>query len=76
MTGPPIPDQPAPRRPRLLTEYLGLLGVLAVLVALFGVTTDHFLTRATFTTLANQIPALTLISFVLTLVLIGGGLYL
>jgi ribose transport system permease protein len=74
VTGPPMPDPSAPRRPRLLSEYLGLLGVLAVLVVLFGATTDHFLTRATFTTLANQIPALTVIAVGLTLVLIAGGI--
>jgi ribose transport system permease protein len=74
VTSHPPPDAPAPHRPRLLTEYLGLVGVLAVLLALFGATTDHFLTRATFTTLANQIPALTVIAVGLTLVLIAGGI--
>jgi len=62
------------RHSRLLTEYLGLIGVLVVLVLLFGATTDHFLTRLTFTTLANQIPALTVIAVGLTLVLIAGGI--
>ena len=57
-----------------LAEYVGLVGVLVALVALFGVTTDHFLTRLTFTTLANQIPALTVIAVGLTLVLIAGGI--
>ena len=78
MTGVPASggqaDASAARRPRLLTEYVGLIGVLAVLVALFGATTDHFLTRLTFTTLANQIPALTVIAVGLTLVLIAGGI--
>ena len=62
------------RHSRLLTEYLGLIGVLVVLALLFGATTDHFLTRLTFTTLANQIPALTVIAVGLTLVLIAGGI--
>jgi ribose transport system permease protein len=62
------------RHSRLLTEYLGLIGVLVALVLLFGATTDHFLTPLTFTTLANQIPALTVIAVGLTLVLIAGGI--
>ena len=62
------------RARRAVGEYLGLLGVLAVLVALFAATTDHFLTGLTFTTLANQIPALTVIAVGLTLVLIAGGI--
>jgi ribose transport system permease protein len=68
------PRTAAPPRPRLVTEYVGLIGVLVVLVALFGATTDRFLTPATFTTLANQIPALTVIAVGLTLVLIAGGI--
>ena len=48
--------------------------MLVVLVLLFGATSDHFLTRLTFTTLANQIPALTVIAVGMTLVLIAGGI--
>jgi ribose transport system permease protein len=59
---------------RAAAEYLGLIGVLLALVALFAATTDHFLTPSTFTTLANQIPALTVIAGGLTLVLIVGGI--
>jgi ribose transport system permease protein len=55
-------------------ESLGLVVVLALLVALFGALSDHFLTRITFTTLANQIPALTVIAVGMTLVLIAGGI--
>jgi ribose transport system permease protein len=55
-------------------EYVGLLVVLALLVALFGTLSDHFFTRITFTTLANQIPALTVIAVGMTLVLIAGGI--
>ena len=74
MTDASVSSSPAPRRPRIFTEYVGLLGVLVVLVVLFGATTDHFLTPLTFTTLANQLPALTVIAVGLTLVLIAGGI--
>jgi len=55
-------------------EYAGLVAVLALLVVLFGALSDHFLTSITFTTLANQIPALTVIAVGMTLVLIAGGI--
>jgi ribose transport system permease protein len=55
-------------------EYVGLAAVLVLLVALFSTLSDHFLTRITFTTLANQIPALTVIAVGLTVVLIAGGI--
>jgi ribose transport system permease protein len=59
---------------RTVAESLGLVGVLVALIALFAASTDHFLTPLTFTTLANQIPALTVIAVGLTLVLIAGGI--
>jgi ribose transport system permease protein len=62
-----------PTPPRA-AEYMGLLAVLAVLVILFSALTDHFLTGITFTTLANQIPALTVIAAGMTLVLIVAGI--
>ena len=57
-----------------LHESAGLILVLALLVALFSVTTDHFLSGVTFTTLANQLPALAVIVVGMTLVLIAGGI--
>ena len=39
-----------------------------------GLSSDHFLSRVTFTTLANQIPALTVIAVGMTLVLIASGI--
>jgi ribose transport system permease protein len=62
------------RAGRVAAEHVGLIAVLALLVAVFAATTDHFLTALTFTTLANQIPALTVIAVGLTLVLIAGGI--
>jgi len=60
-------------RPRP-AEYLGLAAVLVLLVALFSGLSDHFFTRITFTTVANQIPALTVVSVGMTFVLIAGGI--
>jgi ribose transport system permease protein len=74
----PSPDSPeAPSRPqraRAWAEYLGMLGVLALLVVLFGVLGEHFFSRVTFTTLANQVPALTVIAVGMTFVLVAGGI--
>lgn len=57
-----------------VAEYLGLLAVLVLLVALFSTLSSHFFTRITFTTIANQIPALTVIAAGMTLVLIVAGI--
>ena len=57
-----------------LAEYLGMVGVLGLLVLLFSVLSDYFFTPLTFTTLANQVPALTVISVGMTLVLIIAGI--
>lgn len=55
-------------------QYLGLIGVLLALVLLFSVMSDYFFTLVTFTTLANQIPALTVVAVGMTLVLIIAGI--
>ena len=57
-----------------LAEYIGMVVVLAMLVALFGAMSEHFFSRITFTTVANQVPALTVIAVGMTLVLIAGGI--
>ena len=57
-----------------LREYLGLLGVLAGLIVLFGVLSENFLAARTFFTLANQIPDLTVIAAGMTFVLIVAGI--
>ena len=55
---------PGPRRPRLraFADYLGLLLVLAALVALFGWRSRYFLSAATFASIANGIPDLLVVS--------------
>ena len=61
-------------RSDVLFEYFGLLGVLAGLVALFGVLSENFLASRTFFTLANQIPDLMVIAVGMTFVLIIAGI--
>jgi ribose transport system permease protein len=56
------------------SEYLGLLLVLLALVLLFASLSDRFLTLRTFTTVANQVPDLAVISVGMTFVLIVGGI--
>ncbi len=55
-------------------EYAGLLLVLVLLVGLFSLTSEHFFSRVTFTTLANQVPALTVAAVGMTLVLVVAGI--
>jgi ribose transport system permease protein len=55
-------------------DYVGLGLALLVLVLAFGVLTEHFFARATFATIANQIPAAVLVAVGMTFVLIVGGI--
>ena len=55
-------------------DSLALLGAFLLLILLFSSLSDRFLTTATLTTVANQIPALTLIATGMTFVIIVGGI--
>jgi ribose transport system permease protein len=57
-----------------IRDAMALVLVLVLLVALFSATSEHFLSRVTFTTLANQLPALAVLVVGMTLVLIAGGI--
>ncbi|UFH51184.1 ABC transporter permease [Pseudomonas sp. KNUC1026] len=57
-----------------LGTYVGLAGALLAMVVLFASLSSHFLSYATFTTLANQIPDLMVLAVGMTLVLIIGGI--
>lgn len=57
-----------------LAEYVGFVGVLAVLCGIFGSMSENFLSVGTMTTIANQIPALLVVSVGMTLVLIIAGI--
>src|SRR5580658_11306621 len=59
-------------KPRKLVEYTAMLVIWLVLVLLFGLWSHNFLSAATFVTLANRIPSLTVIAAGMTLVLIIG----
>lgn len=58
----------------LSQDYLGLLGALLGLVVFFGLQSEYFWSPLTFTTLANQIPSLTVIAVGMTFVLIIAGI--
>lgn len=57
-----------------LGEYAVLLLILAALVGLFGSLSQRFLTAATFGSVVNRIPTLTLLATGMTLVLIIGAI--
>lgn len=54
----------------LAAEYLGLAAALGALVLVFSLSTQHFFSRTTFLTIANQIPAALLIATAMTYVLV------
>jgi ribose transport system permease protein len=70
------PDVSGPSwfRPQTLANYLGLLGVLLLLIVLFSAMSNRFLTPATLRIIANQIPDLTVIAVGMTFVLIVAGI--
>ncbi|GAB7537343.1 ABC transporter permease [Burkholderia sp. 22PA0099] len=74
------PDAVAPAARRLsgtrlgLSNYLGLAGALLAMIALFSTLSSHFLTYDTFSTIANQIPDLVVMSVGMTFVLIIAGI--
>jgi len=55
-------------------RYAGLTGVLVALLAFFGLASEHFFTALTLTTVANEIPALTVVAVGMTWVLIIAGI--
>jgi ribose transport system permease protein len=57
-----------------LGTYLGLALVLIAMVALFSYLSQYFLTAETFVTIANEIPALTVMAVGMTFVLIIAGI--
>lgn len=58
------------------TDIGGGLLLLAVVVALFGLTTDRFLTAGTFTSIAFQLPELGLLTLAMLIPILSGGLNL
>lgn len=58
----------------LLFDYLGMIGVLALLVLIFGLSTRNFFSERTFSTIANQIPVAIVLAIGMTYVLIVAGI--
>jgi ribose transport system permease protein len=56
------------------SNYLGLAGALLVMIVLFSLLSSHFLTYDTFSSIANQIPDLVVMSVGMTFVLIIAGI--
>jgi simple sugar transport system permease protein len=57
-------------------ETVGLLGLLALVVVLFALTTPGFLTEATFRSIAFQLPELGLLTLAMLIPILSGGLNL
>ncbi len=55
-------------------EWLGLTGVLIAVIAAFGLASDNFLKPGTFHSIANQVPALAVISVGMTFVILTAGI--
>ncbi|HFZ8994334.1 TPA: ABC transporter permease [Citrobacter freundii] len=57
-----------------LSSYIGLLAALLAMIVLFSCLSTHFLSMNTFSTIANQIPDLIVMSVGMTFVLIIAGI--
>ncbi len=58
----------------LLADYLGMALALGILLIVFGQIADHFFSLATFRTITEQIPDITIIAVGMTFVLIIAGI--
>ncbi len=76
----PESSRPAPPSGRgrsvflFLIDFVGLLLVLLVLIGFFSFKSEHFWSFRTFSTLANEIPSLTIVATGMTFVLIIAGI--
>ena len=57
-----------------VTDYLGLVFALVILLIIFGFSANNFFTVTTFRTIANQIPDITIVAVGMTYVLIIAGI--
>ena len=60
--------------PTFITDYIGMALALALLLVIFGLSAQNFFTIATFRTIANQIPDITIVAVGMTFVLIIAGI--
>ena len=64
----------ATKQTKGLSSYIGLLGALAAMIVLFSCLSSHFWSMNTFSTIANQIPDLIVMSVGMTFILIIAGI--
>ena len=67
---------PAMRRWAVGTEMAGLLAFFAVVITVFSLSSDRFLTGATFSSIAFQLPELGLLTLAMLVPILSGGLNL
>ena len=61
-------------RLRSVADYAGLVGVIILLIAVFGCSTKYFFTIDTFRNIANQIPDALVVATGMTFVMIAAGI--
>ena len=60
--------------PGWLADYLGMGAAVVLLIIIFGLTAQNFFSRATFLTIADQVPDTTILAVGMTFVLVVGGI--
>ncbi len=60
--------------PAWITDYAGMAGALALLLVIFGFAAENFFSKATFLTIADQIPDTAILAVGMTFVLIIAGI--
>jgi ribose transport system permease protein len=60
--------------PTFITDYIGMVLALALLLVIFGLSAQNFFTITTFRTIANQVPDITIVAVGMTFVLIIAGI--
>jgi ribose transport system permease protein len=60
--------------PTFITDYIGMVLALALLLVIFGLSARNFFTITTFRTIANQVPDITIVAVGMTFVLIIAGI--
>jgi len=60
--------------PAFITDYIGMALALALLLVIFGLSTQNFFTLTTFRAIANQVPDITIVAVGMTFVLIIAGI--
>ena len=64
---------PVQRKRPIDSEVIALVGFLVLVVALFGILSDHFFSATTFQSIAFQLPELGLLTLAMLMPIISGG---